>query len=285
MRTRLLLLAAFAAAGCSEIDGPQVLGGYEIPAATLERGRRLYLRNCAPCHGEGGDGRGPAGVALWPPPRDFRDARFKFAGVEDRGLPHDDELLRIVRGGLPGTAMLVWDIPDSEARDIIDYIKTFSRQGEGFRDPDLAVSKPAIPADPFAGAPAQARAAAAREGERIYHETFQCAKCHPAYATGYEGLRGVDPFEAIPKWSENYDAVLLPTDFLRHRMRSVRVGPGGAEPADLYRAIAYGLQGPMPGYKHLGDDAVWKVVYYTKSLADRRGTAAGRALRDRLIRR
>ena len=45
-------------------------------AANLAQGRTLYLADrpggsCASCHGTAGDGRGPVGANLVPPPRDF----------------------------------------------------------------------------------------------------------------------------------------------------------------------------------------------------------------------
>ena len=259
----------------------QVLGGVEVPHAALESGRRIYLRNCAPCHGLDGNGKGPAAIASWPAPRDFTTATFKFAGIEGRDLPADAELFRIIGHGLPGSSMPAWDLPDGELRDVVDYIKTFSLPRRGFRDPARKPRAPEIPAVP----PAAEQAGLAAKGERIYHEVFQCAKCHPGYpeglfagspklrsgdepVNGYSGLRGRNEDAPAPKYSADYDSVLLPTDFTRHAMRSVRFDSAGADPRDLFRAIAYGLAGPMPGYRHLGEENVWAVVFYVKALAD-----------------
>ena len=60
---------------------------------------------------------------------------MKFAGVvEGDGLAADEDLHRIIKHGLNGTAMLPWDIPDTVICDIIHYIKTFSLEEEGYRD-------------------------------------------------------------------------------------------------------------------------------------------------------
>lgn len=284
---RHLLIIVALVAGCSSpaFEEPQRLGGYEISPELLEEGRRLYVRNCATCHGVRGDGQGPSAATLWPPPRDFTQARFKYAGVADRGLPADDELVRIIRGGLEGTAMAAWDLPEPEIRLIIDYVKTFSPEGKGFRDPTLKVQTPVIPPDPFVDQPRQA---VLNSGERVYHEVFQCGKCHPAYAPAgkySEGLRGVFPFDPVPKWSENFDSVLLPPDFLRHPMRSVRRDEaGGLRADDLFRVIAYGLQGPMPGHGDLGVPEIWAVAHYVKHLGEMRGTPAAQELRESLER-
>jgi len=52
-----------------------VVGGCDRPSSVAE-GQQLYRGNgCATCHGPTGHGDGPIGKTLYPPPRDFRDAR------------------------------------------------------------------------------------------------------------------------------------------------------------------------------------------------------------------
>ncbi|HLU64705.1 MAG TPA: c-type cytochrome [Kofleriaceae bacterium] len=272
-----------------EISSDQVLGGERVPAARLERGGALYDRYCAICHGEGGDGMGPSAPFLWPPPRDFRAAQFKFTGAPEGELPHDDELARVVRRGLAGTGMQPWDLPDQELGPILDYIKTFSPPERGFRDPYRKPARAEIPPDPYRDQAARQRAR--DEGERLYHAVFQCNSCHPSYV-GPEALAGwgaaerpVAPLDPVPKWSATYRSVLLPPDFLRHELRSIATGGGARldhDLVDLYRLVANGMNGPMPGYGHLDPAQVWAVVHYTKWLADQRGSEEGRALRRRL---
>src|SRR5438270_2586677 len=43
-------------------------------AATLAEGKKLYVTNCAPCHGDKGKGDGPAAQALIPKPADHSSA-------------------------------------------------------------------------------------------------------------------------------------------------------------------------------------------------------------------
>src|SRR2546422_8321702 len=40
-------------------------------AAMIARGKDIYTTRCAVCHGDTGDGKGPAGVALPPKPSNF----------------------------------------------------------------------------------------------------------------------------------------------------------------------------------------------------------------------
>ena len=108
-----------------DANGQVIPEGMTITAAQLEKGRKEYMHYCYACHGVNGDGEGPAGQGYRPPPRDFRTASFKFGAVRSGELPNDDDLMRIVRGGLHGTAMLEWDVSDNELSNILQFIKTF----------------------------------------------------------------------------------------------------------------------------------------------------------------
>jgi mono/diheme cytochrome c family protein len=151
--------------------------GEEIPVSVLERGRIAYMSNCRQCHGDAGDGDGPAAYAYRPPPRDFTRTQFrmKFAAVQS-ALPNDADLHHVIRYGLNGTPMLPWDVQDAEIADIIAYLKTLS--------PSWSKSKPGEPvkidADPWLGKETDAVA----EGKRLYHTSeWGCTSCHPSYAT------------------------------------------------------------------------------------------------------
>jgi mono/diheme cytochrome c family protein len=158
-----------------EFSKSKTLGGKQVSADTLNAGKESYTHYCRACHGDKGDGHGPAALGLRPPPRDFTQGKFKFAAVESGSLPNDDDFRRIVKRGLHGTAMLAWDVPDQELSNIIQFIKTFS--------PKWAKEKPGkpieAPPDPWAGQ----EQAAIQRGKELYHVTTQCAGCHPNYAT------------------------------------------------------------------------------------------------------
>ena len=262
------LVAAVALAGCGADARDQVLGGRRISGERLARGERLYERYCATCHGERGDGLGPASTFQSPPPRDLRTAAFKFAPAAEGDLPADADIARVIRAGLEGTAMRPWPIPEGELGAIVDYIKTFSPPRRGFRDRGRRQRRPGTPPDPYAapGRMAEARA----EGARLYHAVFECQQCHPAYASPAELAawrarpRLVAPEAPVPRWSATHRSVLLPPDFRRHPMRFART------PADLFAVIAHGMQGPMPAYGHLGADRIWAVAHYVAGLAAER---------------
>jgi mono/diheme cytochrome c family protein len=62
-------------------------------ADNVARGRVLYLRNCASCHGVTGDGRGPVAPALKTPPADLRLLSRRYGDP----LP-EDQIARFIDG-------------------------------------------------------------------------------------------------------------------------------------------------------------------------------------------
>src|SRR6185295_19123410 len=104
----------------------KLAGGKTLDPVTLNHGFEAFMLYCYGCHGEKGDGHGPASLAMRPPPRNFQQGIFKFGGVAAGSLPVDDALDRTIRRGLNGTPMLQWDVPAVERKYLIAYIKTLS---------------------------------------------------------------------------------------------------------------------------------------------------------------
>lgn len=67
-------------------------------AESLARGRELYLQNCAACHGEIGEGNGPAAAALPTPPANFLDSHHS-------GMYNPGEKYWIIANGTGATGM------------------------------------------------------------------------------------------------------------------------------------------------------------------------------------
>lgn len=83
---------------------------------SLVNGRRLYLKDCAPCHGERGLGDGPASTGLRPPPTDF-SAEPTASDISPFRVSNT------IRLGIPGTAMAAWPaLTDSEVWDLAFYV-------------------------------------------------------------------------------------------------------------------------------------------------------------------
>lgn len=98
---------------------------------SIATGARLYARDCAACHGERGDGTGPAGknlpglTAMHPEmkrgPADFTNAATMMGA--------NDVLLqgKVLRGGM-GTGMPEWGslYAEQEMWDVIAFLRTFT---------------------------------------------------------------------------------------------------------------------------------------------------------------
>lgn len=91
----------------------------------------LYRRQCGHCHGTTGDGRGPTALLLNPYPRDYRQGKFKFKSTERAAKPTTIDLDRVIRHGIPGTAMPAFGLlPESQIAALTEYVKYLSLRGE-----------------------------------------------------------------------------------------------------------------------------------------------------------
>jgi mono/diheme cytochrome c family protein len=88
-----------------------------------EKGQQVYTIFCATCHGPAGDGQGPVGKTLVPPPRDFTVGEFKFGGA-------DQDIFDIIsngaasKGGSPLMAPWGAVIPENDRWAIVAFIRT-----------------------------------------------------------------------------------------------------------------------------------------------------------------
>jgi mono/diheme cytochrome c family protein len=284
-----LLLLALGLAACKGyrpqgFSEPQTLGGKVIPADVLTAGERAYVQYCRACHGDKGDGKGPAARTLRPPPRDFTLGVFKFASVPAGTLPVDDDLHRIVRSGLHGTAMLAWDgVPETKVQQIIQYLKTFSpRWKEEEPGEPIPTSE-----DPWKGRVEEAVA----RGKLVYHGLARCQSCHPAYAPRayifqatqeLAGQGSADFREGMyyPELKESdYGVKIMPPDFTFNELRSIREDH---RLADLHRVISAGVGGTaMPTWHgSLPEEEIWALAHFVGSLVELKGTEGARRWRD-----
>lgn len=112
------------------------LENLKLAAGPVHSGRQgqpagLYREHCAQCHGITGDGSGPTAAFLYPYPRDFRMGQFKFKSTGLKHSPTDEDLTRILRNGIPGTAMPAFTtLSPQEIESLINYVKYLSIRGE-----------------------------------------------------------------------------------------------------------------------------------------------------------
>jgi mono/diheme cytochrome c family protein len=287
MKQSIAIIAVLlTAAGCADVAwGPEQLarGKGSARAVSLEQGRNTYATYCVGCHGEAGDGNGPAAHFLNPKPRDFRVGRLKFASVAAGSVPRDEDYLRTINRGLAGTAMPEFNLLSEDAkRSLVLYIRRL-QSGE----PEPPASAVPIPENPWQDEAAKAVA----EGRRLYHGMASCYTCHPAYLTRPQIADALKSFgmpvegdfrdhlyDAVPKESE-WGADITPPDFLVDRLKA------GSSREDLIRSIATGIGGTaMPSWgSALSPEQLWGIAYYVESLTAIRGTAQARNFRDSLL--
>ena len=220
-------------------------------AASAEVGQIVYKRWCGWCHGEKGDGNGPAARYLMPKPRDFTFGVFKYKSTAGESPPSDEDLGRIVAEGMPGTSMPGWKdlLNDTERRDVIAFIKKFSDIFE-FEKPGQAI--------PLAGQSAGSPKAI-ELGREVYRKA-KCAECHGDTGKGNISKKLKDDWgDAI--WPRN---LTKPWTFR-----------GGSNVKDVYTRLTIGIPGtPMPVFgdpgkkEALSEEERWVAAHYVVSLAD-----------------
>lgn len=107
-----------------------------LPAAAragdAAAGKGNYDMFCSTCHGAGGKGDGPAGVALDPPPRDLSAGEFKFDADGDGTAGSDADLALVIKNGAAAyggnVAMVAWaQLTDEQVADLVAYIRTLAK--------------------------------------------------------------------------------------------------------------------------------------------------------------
>jgi mono/diheme cytochrome c family protein len=237
LATLLLMLAAAMPAWAQPAGG----------GAAGSSGRDLYMKNCAQCHGDEGDGLGHAATRLLPRPRDFTAGKYKIRTTPSGGLPTDDDLRKIIREGMPFTSMPAWpSFTDAEVNGLIAHLKSFSPK---FQDPESVVAP-----IPIAQAPLWSEASA-EKGREVYFN-MGCNACHGDAGRG-EGT-------SAPTLTDDWGNSIRAAD-----MSKRWTFRGGATRRDIYRTFTTGVNGtPMPSYADsLTDEQRWQLVDFVYSLS------------------
>ena len=89
----------------------------------VQAGKVIFERRCKVCHGEEGNGEGPAATYLKPRPRDFTKGLFKIRTTPSGKLPTDEDLFKVISQGMMGTVMPAWEtnLSEKERWQVISY--------------------------------------------------------------------------------------------------------------------------------------------------------------------
>jgi cytochrome c oxidase cbb3-type subunit 2 len=221
----------------------------------VERGRKIYFRACAPCHGVRGDGNGPAAQGFDPAPRNFRRGVYKFRTTVSGVLPIDTDLERTVREGVPGTEMPRWQdvLSESDIQAVVQYIKTFSPY---FEDP-YSLPLPEDILEMPGNRPFEASPVSVAAGRQLYIEQ-DCVKCH--------GDRGAGDGSQSDQLVDDWDVPIRASNLTRPYFKN------GKRDQDIYRVFTSALSGtPMPAFDDLSEEQRWQLVDYVQSLEQKQG--------------
>jgi DMSO reductase family type II enzyme heme b subunit len=220
-------------------------------AEDAERGKAVYATRCAMCHGEEGEGDGPGAKRLVPPPRDFSEGQYKFktTGFDD-AVPNDADLVRMIRDGMPGTAMPGWAdvLSEQDIADVTAYIKIFA---------GLEEEKPSDQID--YGTPVETSPESVAKGKKLFLAGERCSECHGNDGKG-DAVKKLKDDSGNRTWPRN---LTKPWTFRASN-----------SPKDIFTRISGGIPGTqMPSFadpkskKKLSVEERWHVANYVVSLA------------------
>jgi mono/diheme cytochrome c family protein len=238
--------AAMGSPGPVRAQGPDV--GTE---AQRESGKKVYQKYCAQCHGDQGDGEGYATPHLLPKPRNFTTGKFKVRTTPTGALPTHQDIVNIIRRGMPYTSMPAWpDLADQEVSDLAYFIKSLAPD---FANPEI-VPKPV----PLPSAPKTTNESI-ELGKKLYVETG-CVRCH--------GTLGRGDGPSAPTLRDDWGYPLRAANLAQSWTFR-----GGSTREDIFRTMTTGFNGtPMPGFLDaLTEEQRWAITDYIVSLSGSTG--------------
>jgi putative heme-binding domain-containing protein len=179
MRTAVVTVAAVLWASLVSAQGHGYTPG------DIENGGLLYQANCTGCHGPEGDGVPSVNLG---------------GGTFRRGTT-DDELVKIILGGIPGTAMPPSSFSEGQAGTIVAYLRSLAASAAGAK---------MIPGD-------------ANRGKALFEGKGQCLTCHSVAGAGARMAPVLTDIGASRRAVELHRSLVEPSADIRSDARTVRV--------------------------------------------------------------
>jgi mono/diheme cytochrome c family protein len=239
-----VLLALFSATGTGSARAQSPEVGTQ---AQRDAGKQLYLKYCSQCHGDNGDGDGYATPHLLPKPRNFTTGKFKIRTTPSGALPTHQDLVTIIKRGMPYTSMPGWpDFAEEEASNLAYFLTTFSPE---FSNPENAPKPIELPSAP------RATSESIEQGKKLYVEAG-CVKCH--------GTLGRGDGPSAPTLKDDWEQPIRPAN-----LAQTWTFRGGSSREDIFRTMSTGLNGtPMPSFlDSLTPEQRWAITDFIVSLA------------------
>jgi mono/diheme cytochrome c family protein len=215
--------------------------------AQRESGKKLYGKYCSQCHGEKGDGEGYAAPHLLPRPRNFTTGKFKIRTTPNGALPTHQDLVNVIRRGMPYTSMPAWpNFSDQEVSDLAYFITTFSPEFSNKESVPKPVELPSAPAS---------SQESIELGKKLYVDTG-CVRCH--------GTLGRGDGPSAPTLKDDWEHPIRAAD-----LSQSWTFRGGSTREDIFRTMSTGLNGtPMPSFADsLKPEQRWAITDFIVSLS------------------
>ena len=216
----------------------------DAQAGDASAGKAVYQLKCVGCHGEKGDGKGPAAELLVPQPRDFTSGIYKIRTTAGKA-PSDQDLFKVITDGMPGTSMPSWAVlPEKERWNLVAYIKAFA--ADKFKE---APKKLELPKE------VASSAESIKRGKEMF-EAIECNKCH-----GTDG-RADGPSRAELK--DEWGHPIAPANLTKRWTFR-----GGGSRTEIATRLANGVLGtPMPAFLDAVEkpEDVWHLTNFIMSL-------------------
>jgi putative heme-binding domain-containing protein len=158
--------------------------GHGYTPGDIENGGQLYQANCTACHGPDGDG--VASVNLG-------------SGQFRRGTT-DDEIVKIIIGGIPGTAMPPSAFSEGQAGTIVAYLRSLASTDKGSF----------VPGD-------------VTRGKAVLEGKGGCLNCHSVGGVGSRAATSLTEIGGLRRAVELQRSIVDPGAEIRSDQRPVRV--------------------------------------------------------------
>ncbi len=216
-----------------------------------ESGKQLYTKYCSQCHGDKGDGEGYAATHLRPRPRNFTLGKFKVRTTPNGSLPTHQDLVNIIRRGMPYTSMPAWpNFSDQDVSNLAYFVTTFSPEFSNKESVPKPIDLPSAP---------RSTKETIEAGKKLYDETG-CARCHGSLG------RGDGP--SAPTLMDDWGHPIRPADLAQSWTFRA-----GSSREDIFRTMSTGLNGtPMPSFQEgLTPEQRWAITDFIVSLSGDNG--------------
>jgi mono/diheme cytochrome c family protein len=208
-------------------------------------GKSIFAARCANCHGKEGRGDGAPASVLNPKPRDFTTGSYRFRSTESGSIPTDEDMIRTIKNGIPGTSMPAMSpfLSEAEIISVLNHVKSLSPRF-GIEKAKVVKTTPGLVSSPSSIA----------TGKKVY-DKLQCAGCHGTDGTGADAT--------VTNLVDENNLPILATD-----LQEPWTFHGGSTSKDIYLRLRTGIDGtPMASFKgDASETELWHLANYVVSL-------------------